>query len=93
MPWKSNEGLKVQEQQAKPSQPLESIKYFSLPLANAADQISIPSPTVYVTVEFIHYEDELTSVNLEKFQETGGAFDFLKDKEEISYKPTDGDLV
>jgi hypothetical protein len=92
MPWKSNEGLKVLEQPANPSQPLEPIKFISSPLVNADEQISIPSPTVYVTVEFIH-EDELNSANMEKLQETGGAFDFLKDKEEISYKSTDGDLV
>jgi hypothetical protein len=35
----------------------------------------------------------ISSVNLEKFQETNGAFDFLKDSEEITYKPSDGDPV
>jgi hypothetical protein len=89
MSWKSNAGVVIENNvQEIPSS--DKINFITAPMSNNTNQTFLPNTTVYVTVEFVPMQD-ITTENVEMLQETGGSFNFLKDKEEKTYKPTDGD--
>ena len=92
MSWKSSTGLKVLENNVKDIPPSEKINFITNPRSTGVEQIVTPNPTTYIVVDFLAMQD-ITTENVEMLQETAGSFDFLKDKEEKKYKPTDGDPV
>lgn len=102
MSWKSNAGSKVLEAVIDGKGPQKSMRLITSPVnkelrairvSNEVEQTVPPHTSLFVAVEFFQIEADVTTKNIEKLINTGGAFDFLKDSEERTYKGTDGDPV
>ena len=91
MSWKTTSPVLLKEEKIGKS----DFKDLSTMTGEKHQMMEIGNATEYITIIF-HvsgelFQEDFSSPKMQLFAETGGAFDFLKEQEEISYKESDGE--